>query len=431
MDDGPDTIKELLISTNGTTVGRLLKASTYKFFYESAAVQRFVALAMPPGDALVWEDGSLFAAMDQHLPEGDLLLRLSERFSSRRLQPMHLMAMIHNNGIGHMSYAMPDTPSGSSPRPIERAAILSMAFSQSRFDELVDSQLKTGVGIAGVQPKIMLSDRDGVYVPTVIVKVAPPAYPGLAANEFLCLSAARRAGMQTPTFDLSHDGHMLLVDRFDLFPLEGGRLERWGFEDIASVMNLRVRDTLAKRKYQGSYQRIAELLRQLKLPPEDLRNFFAQVALSVMVRNGDAHLKNFGVLLPTTAAPRLAPVFDVVTTAAYTYTRFAGDAEQIDRTMALKLFAGRHHSKAYPTREELLRFGEKLCGVARPQEVLEQIAQAMHETLVDAKRDQRIPAGLLKRIVPFWRIGLAYAPHATCHSSTGGMAADTSLASGD
>ena len=413
MDSGPDKIRELLVSINGTTVGRLLKASTYKFQYESAAVQQRVSLVMPPRDDLAWEDGSLFAAMDQHLPEGDLLLRLSERYSSRHLQPMRLLALIQNYGIGHLSYAVPHAAGGPAPRPIEREVILSMAFSQSSFDELVESQLETGIGIAGVQPKIMLSDRAGVSVPTVIVKVAQPAYPGLAANEFLCLSAARRAGMDTPIFELSHDGHMLLVDRFDLLLREDGYLERLGFEDIASVMRLRVRDALAERKYQGSYQRIAALLQQLKLPPEDLHKFFEQVALSVMVRNGDAHLKNFGVLLPGPEAPRLSPVFDVVTTAAYAYTRFAGDVEQTDRTMALKLFAGRHHSKAYPTTDELLRFGEELCDVKRPQAVLERIAQAMHETLVDAKCDSRIPAGLLERMEQLWKIGMQYALHAT------------------
>ena len=31
--------------------------------------------------------------------------------------------------------------------------------------------------------------------------------------------------------------------------------------------------------------------------------------------------------------------------------------------MALKLFAGKHHSKAYPTTEELLQFGTEVCGV--------------------------------------------------------------------
>jgi serine/threonine-protein kinase HipA len=166
------------------------------------------------------------------------------------------------------------------------------------------------------------------------------------------------------------------------------------------------------RKYHGSYQRIAERLEQLQLPPEDLHKFFEQVALSIMVRNGDAHLKNFGVLMPAPEALRLSPVFDVVTTAAYTYTRFAGDVEQTDRTMALKLFAGRHHSKAYPTTEELVRFGEEVCGVTRPRAVLERLAQAMHETLASAKYDPRIPVPLLERVEPLWKVGLQYAARA-------------------
>jgi serine/threonine-protein kinase HipA len=40
--------------------------------------------------------------------------------------------------------------------------------------------------------------------------------------------------------------------------------------------------------------------------------------LSVLVRNGDAHLKNFGVLYASPAGPMaLAPVYDVVTTTVY------------------------------------------------------------------------------------------------------------------
>ena len=44
----------------------------------------------------------------------------------------------------------------------------------------------------------------------------------------------------------------------------------------------------------------------------------AMLVLSVMVRNGDAHLKNFGVLYgDPQAGITLAPVYDVVTTTVY------------------------------------------------------------------------------------------------------------------
>ena len=133
------------------------------------------------------------------------------------------------------------------------------------------------------------------------MKAASASYPGLAANEFLCLSAARHAGILTPTFALSDDGQLLILDRFDMVEDASGRIERLGFEDIAALSGLRVRDALSDRKYQGSYQRIAELLRQLQLPRDSLARFFEQVAFSAMIRNGDAHLKNFGLLYRSAA----------------------------------------------------------------------------------------------------------------------------------
>ena len=145
-----------------------------------------------------------------------------------------------------------------------------------------------------------------------------------------------------------------------------------------------------------------ELLRQLRLPPEDLARFFEQVAFSVMVRNGDAHLKNFGVLYDSRGAIRLSPMFDVVTTAIYRYARSPGGPLLEDRTMALKLFAGRHRTKTYPTTDELVDFGRRICGVRQPARVLQALADAMQQTLAAARGDERIPAGLLEALTPVW-----------------------------
>jgi serine/threonine-protein kinase HipA len=405
----PDKIQTLDVSINGQPGGQLLKTSTYEFRYPSADPnQPSVALLMPAKARPTWQDGDLFPVMDQNLPEGDLLLRLSLMFPKHQLRPMHLLAMIGQNGIGRLGYTLPGAEPTQPQAPVDRAVLLATPFSQELFDELVRTYLSTGAGIAGVQPKIMLADRATVPIPSVIVKVAPVAYAGLAANEFLCLSAARRAGIGTPGFDLSHDGQMLVVDRFDLEVQPNGEVTRLGFEDIASLMGLRVRDVLSERKYKGSYERIAELLQFLQLPAENLHRLFEQVAMSVMVRNGDAHLKNFGVLVPEEGPPRLSPLFDVVTTAVYTYTRYVGDDEHTDRTMALKLFAGKHQTRAYPTTDELVRFGTEVCGVVRPRPVLERIAQAMRDTLANAKGDDRIPTDLLKIMGPVWEKGMQY-----------------------
>lgn len=406
----PDKIRQLDVAINGQAAGQLLKHSVYEYRYTSPAPdQASVALLMPASSSPTWQDGDLFAAMDQNIPEGDLFMRLRALFPKQPLTPMHLLALAGANAIGRLGFALPNTEPAPRAATIDRQTLLSTRYSPAVFDELVRAYLSTGAGIAGMQPKIMVPDRPTVPIPSLIVKAASDTYPDLAANEFLCLSAAQRAGIETPTFDLSHDGQMLILDRFDLVAsAHGDGLDRLGFEDVASLMGLRVRDVLSDRKYQGSYERIAQLLQYLRLPGESLHRFFEQVAFSVMVRNGDGHLKNFGVLYTCADDVRLAPMFDVVTTAIYRYVRYSGGPELEDRTMALKLFSGKHHTKAYPTRDELMHFGRKVCGVARPDVILGRIAQGMQDTLASAAHDERIPASLLGKLKPVWEDGLAY-----------------------
>jgi serine/threonine-protein kinase HipA len=407
----PEKIRALAVSIGDAAhAGQLLKASTYEFRYLATdPAQPAVALLMPPARQLTWQDGDLFAPMDQNLPEGDLFMRIRALFPKQPLTPMHLLALIGRNGIGRLGYSLPDQPEAAAAPAISRAQLLATRYTPEVFSELVAAYLSTGAGIAGMQPKIMVPHRASVPIPSLIVKAGSPAYPGLAANEFLCLSAARRAGIAVPEFALSDDGQMLVLDRFDLVDRAGGPPERLGFEDIAALAGLRVRDVLSDRKYQGSYQRIAELLRQLQLHADNLHRFFAQVAFSVMVRNGDAHLKNFGVLYRGAQEVWLAPMFDVVTTSIYTYARHPGGPELEDRTLALKLFAGRHHSRAYPRTEELLDFGRRVCGVSQPARVLDAIAAAMRQTLDEARGDDRVPAALRQQMQAAWEDGLAYA----------------------
>lgn len=407
----PERIRALEVSIGDrAAAGQLLKTSNYEFRYLDADPdQPAVALLMPARERLTWQDSDLFAPMDQNLPEGDLFMRIRQLFPKQPVTPMHLLALVGRNGIGRLGYRLPDSPEAAPPPPLGKEALLRTRYSPEVFDELVAAYLSTGAGIAGMQPKIMVPDRLTVPIPALIVKAGSPAYPGLTANEFLCLTAARRAGIDVTGFALSDDGQLLVLDRFDMVMHDDGRIERLGFEDIAALAGLRVRDVLADRKYQGSYQRVAELLRQLQLHSDNLQRFFQQVAFSVMVRNGDAHLKNFGVLYRSASEIWLAPMFDVVTTAIYPYTRYPGGPELEDHTLALKLFAGRHRTRAYPTKDDLIEFGRRVCGVSQPGKVLSDIAQAMHAVLQEARNDERVPAALLAKMRTAWGEGMLLA----------------------
>jgi serine/threonine-protein kinase HipA len=105
-----------------------------------------------------------------------------------------------------------------------------------------------------------------------------------------------------------------------------------------------------------------------------------------MVRNGDAHLKNFGVIYTHPDAletVQLAPVFDVTTTTVYENYNPKSGRSLVDRTLAIKM----NKVKNYPDRQQLIEFGRKHCAVERPAMIIERIAEAMTQALA-ANRDR-------------------------------------------
>lgn len=181
------------------------------------------------------------------------------------------------------------------------------------------------------------------------------------------MRAALHSGLEVPNFELSERGKFLIVERFDLN--DTGYL---GFEDFC-VLNA----WPSKAKYDGSYEGAARQIKEFVSPPLlnlALESFFKIVALSSGLKNGDAHLKNFGVLYEhcgSDAQIRLAPAYDIVTTSVY----IKADS------MAL-LLGG---SKAWPKHKMLMRFGRSACNLTegRCNELLAQVAHGMDVAMAE------------------------------------------------
>jgi serine/threonine-protein kinase HipA len=186
-------------------------------------------------------------------------------------------------------------------------------------------------------------------------------YPQLAANEYFCLKVAENAGLEVPPYHLSDDALALVIDRFDLRPDGTYR----GFEDFC-VLNAR----RTEEKYRGSYEtsimkRFGEFANS-KHVTEDLERLFTLIVVNCALRNGDAHLKNFGIVYDDVQGEaRLAPVYDLVTTAVYLPK---------DR-MALTL----NGTTNWPKAKELQRLGETRIGTtpARIRQIMERVGQAI------------------------------------------------------
>ncbi len=109
----PDRIRLLDVDVNGAHSGRLAHASTYTFDYRrDDPGQPSVSLLMPPGTLHFDGGGALFPAMDMNLPEGYLFMQIREFFPRQVITPMHLLALMGNNGIGRLGY---DASAGEVP----------------------------------------------------------------------------------------------------------------------------------------------------------------------------------------------------------------------------------------------------------------------------------------------------------------------------
>jgi serine/threonine-protein kinase HipA len=200
-----------------------------------------------------------------------------------------------------------------------------------------------------------LLDRATLPAGEVIIKTGGDEYEGLAENEFHCMSIAAAAGLNVPRFWLSENKELFVVERFDR---EEGR--QLGFEDMTSLMGLQ-----NEQKYDSSYEMVAKAI-TLNVSEThkhtSLTEFYKSLVLSVMLRNGDAHLKNFGLIYttPQTNDCRLSPLYDVVNTTMY----LPKD------TLALKL----RKTKVWPSKDELVNFGRTHCAIDRPERIIEQIA---------------------------------------------------------
>ncbi len=400
MLDFSERINHLEVRIDGLAGGDLRRESQYRFTYAADAADT-VSLIMPLAD-LEFRDSALFAAMDMNLPEGFLLRQIYERSPKNPPTEMHLLSLMGANGIGRLSYQRPGMKPTAMPTGLERTRLLRDGAGRdgATFTALVDAFLATGSGLSGIQPKIVVPERATYPIPNLIVKTNGADYVGLVANEYLCLQVAKRAGLQVPHHDLSDDGALLVIDRFDLRP-SGARL---GFEDVAALADLRVGGALSDRKYRGSYEDVVSLVEDFASDKNVNRlTLYEYVVLTVLLRNGDGHLKNFGVLYDHETV-WLAPVYDVVTTTIYPYERSNG-VRVTDRTMALKLRRGRG-KKNYPMLEELIEFGQSVCLVKNAVSVVERLRAAMNDVLTEHAKDDRMPAKMLEALSQEWRTSM-------------------------
>jgi serine/threonine-protein kinase HipA len=379
------------------------------FAYEpELATTRAVSVTMPVRLASWNASSGLLPIFDMNLPEGGLRARLSANFanSSGNFDDIDLLAVVGHAQIGRMRCSAADAEL-SDDVPFQSIDEIIKAGPGSEMSEHLLQTFAVHSGISGVQPKVMVrglaEQSPGMSEPpshggrpaTHIVKLWDSAeLPELAANEYFCLCAARKAGLVVPGFQLSENGHALVIERFDLKADGSYR----GFEDFCVLNGL----TSAK-KYDGGYEtrlfkRASDFI-GVEGRRSALERLFRLFVLNCALRNGDAHLKNFGIIYDdVVGAARLAPVYDLVTTDAYIP----------DDAMALTLSG----STMWPDKRALVVLAQSRCDIATKEigQILEQTADALCDMMAEVKRyfsEVAAHPEIGDRMLHAWETGIA------------------------
>jgi serine/threonine-protein kinase HipA len=253
------------------------------------------------------------------LPEGHLRTYLAEQAGVKPEREFFLLAVLGADLSGAIT-VVPLTAEGH-------------ADSQTDDEENHDDRRDDGVlrfSLAGVQLKFsaVMEASGGLTIPahgvggSWIVKLPSTQFSAVAENEYVMLELARAVGITVPEIrlvpvsdirGLPHaaarmEGKALVVKRFDR--AAGGR--RIHMEDFAQVFGLFPDDKYGHR----SYANVASVL-WAETGEEGTYEFVRRLVFSVLIGNGDMHLKNWALLYPDGRTPVLSPAYDFVATFPY------------------------------------------------------------------------------------------------------------------
>jgi len=180
------------------------------------------------------------------------------------------------------------------------------------------------LSLAGAQNKLpvyMENDRISVArgnsPSTHILKPPMDGFKETVENEAFCMALARRMGLPAANAVIGKNRDtILIVTRYDRERKKDGTILRLHQEDFCQAMG-----TLPEQKYETeggpSLIQCFELLKKYSIRPAvDQRSLLLWTIFNTLIGNADAHAKNISLLI-VNPGPRLAPFYDLLSTAIY------------------------------------------------------------------------------------------------------------------
>lgn len=234
---------------------------------------------------------------------------------------------------GDVAGALQLLPLGKMPTPpetVQRPTVLDEAGLIRVLDALPARPLLAGdaglrLSLAGAQSKVPVVLVDGVIAlpspgrPTThILKPPISRFPATTENEAFVMRLAAAVGLDVAPVEprVVRDRSFLLVERYDRAVDRDGNVRRIHQEDLCQALGVPP-ETKYAREGGPTFRDCFELLRGVAVRPAvDVLKLLDAVIFNVIAGNADAHGKNFSILYGADG-PRLAPLYDLLATAAY------------------------------------------------------------------------------------------------------------------
>lgn len=321
----------LSVYLNETPVGRLWLDAQRRFLFQydadwvnnPAALPLSLSLPLRPE---VYENDAARPFFTNLLPEAQLREAIARRLGISEQNDYALLEAIGGECAGAVSLL----PEG---RLIETEGHYQQLTDQELYDliaQLPQRPMLAGEGdmrlsLAGVQNKLPVHfDGDSISLPhgalasSHILKPAIRDYQGSVMNEAYCMKLAHVVGLPVPDVTLlENQGQWLyLVSRYDRRHDPHGMLIRLHQEDFCQALGI-LPETKYEKEGGPSLAACFRLIRERSIQPViDLRHLLNWVVFNYLIGNADAHGKNVSLLL-TSQGPKLAPFYDLMSTAIY------------------------------------------------------------------------------------------------------------------
>ncbi len=267
------------------------------------------------------------------LPEGSVRAAIARKFGLSEEDGFGLLSALGLDCAGAV-VVLPEGE-GLAPQANEGLRLLGEEELVTLVDELPRQPLGVSaepdglrLSLGGVQDKLVLirtpagrfAQPVGGAPSTCLLKPDYGHYDELAVNESFCMDVASHSGLDAATTEVIGVGSTpcLYVERFDRALDGSGRVVRIHQEDMCQALGI-----LPVAKYENnggpSVAAIVALLRKLgsARAAVDINRFVKAVLINFLLGNGDAHGKNFALLYDPATGVRLAPLYDIVSTAVY------------------------------------------------------------------------------------------------------------------